>query len=415
MTCNPIKNTYHLKNTNRFWIMLMALSITIWCSKPTFISAQCMGSPPSQNFDAATSTNYPPTLTIDCIIYSTSGGVDAYADVRAGEASSNPLFTGKSLLFYYNTSTATFAKFASTINTNNFKLASLNVEFFGHGQGTSERYNIVGYDNGTPKVTVSNLNVTTSGNYGTGSAQIVYVRSNFNTGGSNSGTLTFGSGWENIDEVRFVSTDVSFPDLWVGLDNIVFQAAVPLPVSLISFSGKKTSENENTLTWKTSEEKNFSHFEIERSSNAKSFENIGKIFANENRPNNFSTYEFIDSQPNTSPLGTGELFYRLKMIDLDGSSSFSKIIATENSLEKSSIGQFYPNPSYGKSTIEIIAKVNENWNITTFDLTGKLINTETKFLQKGINKITFEKVVQGVNFVKFEYGEISEIRKLISH
>jgi hypothetical protein len=165
MTCNSIKSTNHLKNTNRFWIMFMALSTTIWCSKRTSISVQCMDSLPSQNFDEAVSTNYPPTLTLDCITYSTSGGVDAYADVRAGEACNNPLFTGKSLLFYYNTSTATFAKFASTLNTNNFKLASLSGEFYGHLQGTSERYIIVGYDKRTPKVTVTNPNVPTSGNY----------------------------------------------------------------------------------------------------------------------------------------------------------------------------------------------------------------------------------------------------------
>jgi surface protein len=52
---------------------------------------------------------------------------------------------------------------------------------------------------------------------------------------------------------------------------------IVLPVTLVSFSGKKTVENQTILTWVTAEEKDFDYFEIQRASDAKSFEKIGKI------------------------------------------------------------------------------------------------------------------------------------------
>lgn len=184
-----------------------------------------------------------------------------------------------------------------------------------------------------------------------------------------------------------------------------------LPLTLLSFEGKNLG-TEVLLNWKTANEKNFSHFEVERSSpltpgggiGSGKFEKIGEIKSDESK-----NYKFLDSTP---PPGAGGL-YRLKMIDLDGKYSYSKIIYIENNFEKSFISQFYPNPSLGKSSIEIITKESGNWSIATFDLTGKLINTETKFLQKGMNKITIDKMFHGVNFVRFENGKISEIRKVI--
>lgn len=181
----------------------------------------------------------------------------------------------------------------------------------------------------------------------------------------------------------------------------------PLPVNLISFSGKKTGENENTLTWKTSNEKNFENFEIQRSFDAKAFESIGIV-----KGNKAEVYEFVDKFKNS--LSSAIQYYRLKMNDLDGKFNYSKIISIDNSAEKSIVGIPYPNPSLGKSTIQIDAIESGNWTITTYDLIGKAINTQTKYLQKGINHLTIENLAKGVSFLKFENGKISEIRKVLN-
>lgn len=182
---------------------------------------------------------------------------------------------------------------------------------------------------------------------------------------------------------------------------IATSASNPLPVNLISFTGKAT-EKGNLLNWKTANEQNFSHFEIQRSVDAKAFMKLGEVKGDKNE-----NYEFVDLTPSAIN------YYRLKMLDLDGKYSFSKVIFIENNSEKTIVGQFFPNPSQGKSFVEINTLEKGDWNISSFDLTGKLINIETKILQKGLNKISVEKLNQGVNFIRFDNGKILEIRKII--
>ncbi len=191
-------------------------------------------------------------------------------------------------------------------------------------------------------------------------------------------------------------------------------AGNPLPITLISFTGKKMG-NYNQLNWQTSTEINASHFEIERSSllapgggisNGK-FEKIGEITVNESK-----NYEYRDHTP---PLGVGGLsYYRLKLIDLDGKFQYSKIINIVNYAENQTVGNFYPNPAVENfSNINISAEQKSEWKITKLDITGRIIKTENRILEKGLNTITVFGLEKGLNIVQFENEKIIEIRKLI--
>ncbi|MGN7889836.1 glycoside hydrolase family 44 protein [Dyadobacter endophyticus] len=110
-----------------------------------------------------------------------------------------------------------------------------------------------------------------------------------------------------------------------------------LPVTLINFSGKASSEG-NVLLWSTAEEVNNQGFEIERSLNGVRFEKIGFV------PGKISAsarvdYQFVDKQP----LANG--YYRLKQLDIDQSYTFSKSINVKN--ESGIKGEVYPNPVSG--------------------------------------------------------------------
>jgi hypothetical protein len=196
-------------------------------------------------------------------------------------------------------------------------------------------------------------------------------------------------------------------------------ASNPLPVNLVSFTGKAT-EKGNLLTWKTANEKGFDRFEVEKSPlapgggiSSQKFEKIGQITGNASE-----NYEFLDTNAlsrgwgATPALGSGGL-YRLKMIDLDGKYSYSKIIAIDNKVENAIVGNFYPNPTAGKVYVDINTIEKGSWKITTFDVSGKVINTQSKILQKGLNKVDLEKLTFGVNFVSFENGAFNVIRKVV--
>jgi trimeric autotransporter adhesin len=105
-----------------------------------------------------------------------------------------------------------------------------------------------------------------------------------------------------------------------------------LPVKLSTFNSE-IHNSEISLNWNTSSEVNFKDFNIQKSTNGKSFETIGTV-----NPNLSSLYSFDDLYPKN-----GLQYYRLQINDVDGSVEYSKIIAVNYVLEKT--GLVFPNPS----------------------------------------------------------------------
>ena len=218
-----------------------------------------------------------------------------------------------------------------------------------------------------------------------------------NHGGTTSGDVNVGS---------VVSTDVinSWSPFVLG-----FKAAVALPITMLSFEAQKIGAI-NKLKWETSSEINASHFEIERSNSINSFEKIGTIAAN-NLKNEISKYYFDDKNPIN-----GQNYYRLKMVDFNSKFEYSKIIQLNNTENMGIVGYFYPNPTHQtQSNVDIMAKETGTWTIQQYDLSGRLINTEVRNLEKGMNKITVDKTVQGESIFKFESKDAAVVRKLIKN
>ena len=88
-----------------------------------------------------------------------------------------------------------------------------------------------------------------------------------------------------------------------------------LPVDLMSFNATQGKEQIN-LSWRVGNEKNFSHFEVYKSTNAKEFASMTTV-----NGRSTSMYAAIDTQPSQ-----GTNYYQLKMVDMDGSYRMSKVI-----------------------------------------------------------------------------------------
>jgi hypothetical protein len=93
------------------------------------------------------------------------------------------------------------------------------------------------------------------------------------------------------------------------------------------------------LKWQSSSEENTSHFEVEKSADGKNFSPVLTKKAQGNS-SSLVSYNAIDN----SPLG-GTSYYRLKMVDLDGTFEYSKLVAV--SAEATLQVRAYPNPSQG--------------------------------------------------------------------
>ncbi len=152
---------------------------------------------------------------------------------------------------------------------------------------------------------------------------------------------------------------------------------ITLPVILKNFDISKDHETVK-LYWRVVQERNFSGYEIERSSDGKKWVNTGfvgsstKISANEQ--------EIIYTYTDVKPL-LGQNYYRIKMLDKDGSFQYS-IIRQINFKDEHDIN-VYPNPSSG---ILHITGLKGNVNIRVVDPMGRVqISQNSNELSAEIN------------------------------
>jgi hypothetical protein len=126
-----------------------------------------------------------------------------------------------------------------------------------------------------------------------------------------------------------------------------------LPVTLINWNATLAS-NAVTLKWTTTVERNASHFIIERSFDGADYSDVAMLFAAGNSDINVD-YSFIDKIPGGS---NGVIYYRLKMVDMDGRSKTSDIRVVR--IGKAADGlkiMAYPNPVVNELRITI----PQNW------------------------------------------------------
>ncbi len=237
----------------------------------------------------------------------------------------------------------------------------------------------------------------------------------------------------NVDDyVKFVynttASDVTMPlsYKYIGMDSTVYNGTITLrpysskvllksgPVSgtlpvLLSDFGAKNINDEIQLQWVTAAEVNCSHYNIERSSNGRDFENAGRI----NSLNNLrqSTYRFIDNLPMK-----GVSYYRLAMVDKDGTVTYSKTVtvtvkkgfsfAVENAFISSKSG----------ISLTISSTQQQQINFTIVDITGRVILSAPVAAQKGLNRIdkNIRALNTGIYYVKVFTNEEIITRPVLS-
>lgn len=107
-----------------------------------------------------------------------------------------------------------------------------------------------------------------------------------------------------------------------NIDDITLQGTTVLPLSLLDFNAKMVGNNA-ALAWKTTCERNVNRFEVERQGPDAKFITLGTVNANNSGCINTTEYNFSDAT-----LSAGRVYqYRLKMIDNDGSFSYSKLVS----------------------------------------------------------------------------------------
>ncbi|MEP6711992.1 MAG: T9SS type A sorting domain-containing protein, partial [Ferruginibacter sp.] len=134
----------------------------------------------------------------------------------------------------------------------------------------------------------------------------------------------------------------------------------PLPVSLIRFTAGKCNGGV-CVSWVTENEQNLSRYEIEKSSDGRIFSSILSLTAANTAVQ--KTYTAND----ISPFG-GANFYRLKIIDKDGSFKYSTVLKVN--WDDIQVVSMLPNPAHN---FTLLKGINEYSVVKIIDLTGKVM------------------------------------------
>jgi hypothetical protein len=153
-----------------------------------------------------------------------------------------------------------------------------------------------------------------------------------------------------------------------GLTNPVINDA-PLPVEISSFASAVQGRTV-VLNWSTATEKNSNRFEIERSlATSSNWSSVASVKASV-LSNSTKSYTYSDTK-----LQTGKYQYRLKMIDNDGTFSYSKVQTADIASPKEfSVSQNYPNPFNPSTTIAYQIPVDSKVVMEIYNIAGQRVS-----------------------------------------
>lgn len=176
----------------------------------------------------------------------------------------------------------------------------------------------------------------------------------------------------------------------------IFENTAILPIKLSYFGGNYLN-NAITLNWKVESQINFSHFIVEKSVNGLAFENLKNIYLTNTQLYNCKDIDL--SRAST-------FYYRLKMVDKNGTFSYSNIIK----IQKSAVNNFSILGNPVKDNL-VVTRLNIGSTLTLYDNSGK------KVLQKNIQDqsllIDVSFLRSGVYILQYSNNGLIETKKIV--
>jgi len=182
--------------------------------------------------------------------------------------------------------------------------------------------------------------------------------------------------WNAITSLWEVSFDV------VGFSGFYAYTSlsnVPLPITLLSFDGKNAGQV-NVLSWSTSSEQNSDHFELERSLDGLHFDQVAVIAA----AGNSATVRQYRKEDNIAGISSHIFYYRLKMVDINGSAKYSSIVVLRTN-HKGIYVTATPNPFTDVLRVNINSDKQDNVKILITDVSGRKLIQKKEVLIEGSN------------------------------
>jgi hypothetical protein len=175
--------------------------------------------------------------------------------------------------------------------------------------------------------------------------------------------------------------------------------STPLPVTLLEFTAQRCNDR-NCISWNVESEKNFSHYDLESSSDCITFRSVALINSKK-QDSGESSYQQEDMEPNTPVT-----YYRLRMVDINGNVETSKTISVSDKSSKEVQFKLFPNPASSDINMQLSNLSSQSIVITISSLLGQTVYTKEFVVDPSqkVNTISFnpEHLPPGSYLVSFK-------------
>jgi len=192
--------------------------------------------------------------------------------------------------------------------------------------------------------------------------------------------------------------------------SLILNQCTSLPVHLTYFNAKRTNSSTVGLSWQTAQELNSSGFEIQRQIGNSSWQVIAfvKSQAVNGNSNSPLTYSYIDNNPTN-----GVTQYRLRTVDIDGSSKFSDVRSV---LGEGQTGKIilYPNPSTDGTTKVVFEDMSGTRDVSLTDMSGRTVKQWTGITNNNLQITNITPGYYSLRVINRETGEQSVEKIVVS-
>ncbi|MBS1669684.1 MAG: T9SS type A sorting domain-containing protein [Bacteroidetes bacterium] len=186
-----------------------------------------------------------------------------------------------------------------------------------------------------------------------------------------------------------------------------------LPMTIVAFDAQLNNNKEKALlNWSTATELNASNFVVQRSTNGTDYEDVALVFTQEGNSSTIRNYNYADD---ISSVNSNIVYYRLKLVDLDGNFSYSPVdlIRLTNESKQAEIVTF-PNPVQNQLHITI----PNSWqgklvSYTIYNVSGSPIKQIANSNAGQTETVDISTLPMGVYFVKAANGSQTSVQRII--
>jgi Secretion system C-terminal sorting domain len=186
-------------------------------------------------------------------------------------------------------------------------------------------------------------------------------------GGYNNLSFTY----QSVDAAGQTSSPATYSINWL----------TPLPVRVFEATAIANGNNVQ-VSWKTENEINTSRFYTERSLDNKNFTTIATTAA----AGNSAYSKNYSIQDDISAVNSTVIYYRIKLVDVDGKTSYSNTIVIKTAGVESV--KVWPNPFVAAVNVSLYSPVNGSVMMRLADAGGKVVAQITNKVVKGNNQLS---------------------------